>query len=266
MSKKKAQYKAKRDIMWALLLAIIPKVSALTYTSVLLHELSFAIPRLSTTVPRSSAAILRLSATMLGLPAAMPGLSTIVSRLSITISGLFTPTFASILVPGLSASIPLSVSVSMTDPMLKVSTLILLFPSMLVLRLSSLSTSLHALVPRSSPLPFLALSSLKILTPNLAAKRQKLDDTISRWNERSKKASSEELWSRRIRKAALEEVFLLKAHLFLPLFFSSSIDKKRKLDKTFINTQPLAKNHSKEEIDLSFAGCGFLLVVKLNRL
>ena len=31
---------------------------------------------------------------------------------------------------------------------------------------------------------------------------------------------------------------------------------KKKFDKTFINTRPLADNHAKKEVDLSYAGCG----------
>ena len=66
-------------------------------------------------------------------------------ELSAAMPGSSAPTSASILVPGLSASIPPSV------PML----------------------------PKSSPLPFLALSLPKTPTPDLTAGRRKLDDTIS---------------------------------------------------------------------------------------
>ena len=43
-------------------------------------------------------------------------------------------------------------------------------------------------------------------------------------------------------------------------------NRKRTLDIAFINSRPLAGNHAWEEVDLSFAECGCLAVVKLNRL
>lgn len=92
---------------------------------------------------------------------------------------------------------------------------------------------------------------------DLAAKRQKLDDTISKWSIKSKKTSSKELNSRKIKKTALKKVFLLRA-----LF--SSIGK-RKFDKTFINTQLLANNYTKEKVDLSLAIFRCPPAVKLNR-
>ena len=58
--------------------------------------------------------------------------------------------------------------------------------------------------------------------------------------------------------------FSPNASLILPLFPPSGIGE-RKLDKTFINTQPLANNHPEEEVDLSFAGCRCSPEVKLNK-
>ena len=164
------------------------------------------------------------------LSAAVPGLSVAVPELSATVPGSFALTSASVPTPESSALIPLS------TPML----------------------------PRSSLLPFLGLSLLKTLTPNLAAGRRKLDDIIFVWSGSSKRGSSEELCSGRIKKAASEEAFSPNAPLFLLLFPSSSIGE-RKLDKTFINTWPLANNHAKEEGDLSFAMCECPSTVKLNR-
>lgn len=42
-------------------------------------------------------------------------------------------------------------------------------------------------------------------------------------------------------------------------------DRKRTFDIAFINSRPLAGNHAREEVDLSFAECGYPAAVKLNR-
>ena len=195
------------------------------------------MPRFTTAVPGSSAPTLA-SVLVLGSSAAMPELSAAVPRSSVAVHessvavpGLSTPAFASVPVPGSSAPIPLSL------PMLL----------------------------GSSPLPFLALFLPKTPMPNLATRRQRPDNTISEWSRRSKRASSEELYSGRIKRAALEEAFLPRAPLFLPLFPSSGIGK-RKYNKIFINTRLLVDNHNKKEGNLSFAICGYPPTVKLNKL
>ena len=167
----------------------------------------------------------------------MPELSVVIPRSSAAVLGLSAtmlessaPMSASIPVPGSSTSV---------------------LPSILVL-------------PCLSSVLFLTLYSPKTPTPNLTAGRRKLDDTDSGWSGRSKRASLQELYSGRIKRAALEEAFLLKAPLFLLLFPFSDISKG-KPNKTFINTRPLANNHAKKGIDLSFAVCGYPLAVKLNR-
>ena len=55
-----------------------------------------------------------------------------------------------------------------------------------------------------------------------------------------------------------------RASLFSPLFLFSDIGKK-KFNKTFINTRPLANNHVEKKLNLSFARCGCPPAVKLNR-
>ena len=192
-------------------------------------------------MPGSSAPA-SISVPMPGLSAAMPGLSA--------------PASASILVPGLSAAMP-GLSATMPESSAAMPELSVAVPkSSAVVPGSSAPIPLFApMLPGSSPLPFPALSLPKTLTPDLAIERQRLDDTISGWSERSKRASSGELCSGRIKKAALEEAFSPRAPLFLSLFPSSGIGK-RKLDKTFINTGPLANNHAEEEVNLSFAVCG----------
>lgn len=104
-------------------------------------------------------------------------------------------------------------------------------------------------------------------------------------------------WSRILKKASLKKASTTFAPLFPPskcpsplLFPSSSIGKKqpfnkafnidyrlladnhagkdigkRKSDKIFINTRPLANNHAKKKVDLSFAGCKCSPRVKLKR-
>ena len=62
----------------------------------------------------------------------------------------------------------------------------------------------------------------------------------------------------------MEEAFSPRAPLF-PLFFPSSSIGKRKFDKTFTSTQPLADNQAKKEVNLSFARCRYPLAIKLNR-
>ncbi len=62
--------------------------------------------------------------------------------------------------------------------------------------------------------------------------------------------------------------------LFSPLLFPSSPDlsptshigKKRSFNKAFdINSWPLAKDHTGEEVVLSFAGCYYPAAVKTNK-
>lgn len=130
--KKKAQRKAKKDAMRALLLVAMPRLSTLTFASIF-------VLRLSTTVPELSAAVL-------GLSVAMPRSSTAMPRLSTAVPGLFALTSAFVSLPGLSA---------------------LLLPSLSAPVLSELSLLLF-------PVLFLP----KILTPDLARKRPKLDDII----------------------------------------------------------------------------------------
>ena len=63
----------------------------------------------------------------------------------------------------------------------------------------------------------------------------------------------------------MKEVFSTKTYLFLPLFLSGSISKKRKFDKIFINSEILANNYAKKEINLNFTWCGCLSAIELNR-
>lgn len=62
---KKVQYKEKKYVMQALLLVIMPRLSAFLSMSIFISRLSVAIPRLSTTMLELSAAISRLSTTVL---------------------------------------------------------------------------------------------------------------------------------------------------------------------------------------------------------
>ena len=158
-SKKKAQCKAKKDMAQALLLVAMPELSAPTSTSMLVSGLSTIVPRLSTTMSRLSTTILGLSIAVLELSATMP-------RFFVFVFGLSALVSAFVLIFGLFV-------------------FILLFASVIVFL-------------RLSPLPFPVLSLPKIPKPNLVVERQKLDDIISGWSRRSKKASSEELWSERI--------------------------------------------------------------------
>ena len=207
----------------------MPGLSAPVSASVPVPGSSAAVPGLS--APASaSVPVPGSSAAMPESSAAVPGSSVAVPESSAAVPGSSAPASASVPVPGSSALVPPSAPI----------------------------------LPGSSPLLFPALSSPKTPTPDLAAGRRKLDDTISEWSGRSKRASSEELCSGRIKKAASEEAFSPRAPLFLLLFPSSSIGE-RKLDKTFINTWPLANNHAKEEGDLSFAMCECPSTVKLNR-
>lgn len=53
---------------------------------------------------------------------------------------------------------------------------------------------------------------------------------------------------------------------FLPLvLLSNKTNRKQTFDIVFINSRLFADNHAQEEIDLSFAECGCLIVVKLNQ-
>ena len=212
-SKKRARRKTKRDAARAraLLPAVVSRLSIPTSASIPVLRLFAAMPRfsvLSSTsifMPRSSTAIPESSAAVPGSSVIVPRLSVAMPGLSATMPGLSVSAFAFVSVPELSAPVSLSAPVLLG----------------------------------SSPLLFPVLSLPKTLIPNLAVGRQKLDDTISGWSGRSKRVSLEELYSRRIQRATLEEAFLPRAPLFL-LFFSSSDISKRKLDKTFINTWPLA--------------------------
>lgn len=156
-SKNMIQYKAKRDIIRALLLVLVPELSAsisvsipISGLSTALPRLSAAIPRLSATRPRLFATLPELSATLLKLFTAVFGLSTTMSGLSFAVSILsalvsvfvfmpglsapifpFVPTFAFVLLPGLSAFVSLSISALMPGSFF-------------------LSTSFCALVSRSS--------------------------------------------------------------------------------------------------------------------
>lgn len=262
-SKKREQCKKKRDAerVRALLLAAVSRLFASSSASIPLPGLPAVIPRSSATAPRLFAAMPRLfafasmSISVPGLSAPMsaavpvPGLSAVVFELSaillkssVAMPGLSPPASASVFVPGL--------SVAMFGLFVAIPGSSIVMPRLFV-AMPELSTAMLG-----SSLP-------KILTPNLAAKRQKVDDTISRWSERSKKASSEELCSRKIKKAALEEVFLPRAPLFSLFFLSNSIGK-RKFDKIFINTRPLANNHTEKKVDLSFTMCKYSSAIKLN--
>ena len=223
-SKKRARRKAKRKAARAQTLLFGAVLGLSAPASAFVP-----VPGLSTTVPGSSAPT-SASVPVPGSSAAVAGSSAVMLELSAALPGSSIAVFTSIPVLGLSATVPLSV------PML----------------------------PGLSPLPFLALSLPKTPTPNLAVGRQRLDDTISGWSGRSKRASQEELCSGRIKRAASKEAFSPKALLFLLLFPFSSIDK-RKLNKTFINNWLLADNYAKEEVDPSFAACGCPPAVKLNR-
>ena len=188
-SKKKVWSKAMRDMSRALLLVAIPGLFASISASVSMPGLFITVLGWSSAISGLSATIPRLSIAMLELFAAMPGLS-------VTVFRLFTPASASVIVPGSSTPIFLSVSAP--------------------------------ILPKLSPLPFPILFLPKIPMPNLAAKRQRLDNTISGWSGRSKKVLSKEFWNRRIKKAASEEAFLPKAPLFF-LFFRPMILAKEYL-------------------------------------
>ena len=213
------------------------------------------------------------SASMFVSAMSMPGLSTLLSsafsfafNASLSVLESLAPPFVSCVpVPGLSA-LP-----SMSS---------LFGVSVLVPGSSALPSLSGVPVPRPelSPLSFPILSFPQTLTP--VPGRQKLGQ-----------------WSRTLKRASYKEAPTIFAPLFPPseppslLFFPSSdigkkrsFDKafnidywpltddhagenvgKRKFDKTFINTRLLAVNHAEKEVDLSFAGCGYLPTIKLNR-
>ena len=185
----------------------------------------------------------------------VPRLSAAIPGLSVAVPGLSAPASASVPVPRLSAAVPGSSAFAFASVLLpQLSTAM---PG------SSVSMSASVYVPGlSAAIP--GLSLLNIPTPNLAVKRRKLDDIISGWSGRSKRASSKELCSGRIKKTALEEPFLPRTTLF-PLLFPSSGIGKRKFDKIFINTRPLANNHAKKEVDLCFTMCGCPPAIRLNK-
>ena len=246
--------------------AAIPGLSAtMSRLSIAILVLSAAMPGLCIAIPKSFTAMPGLFATVSGSSAAVYGLSTTMPKLSATVSKLSTPTSASVIVPGSSSPIHLSTLASISVSMPGSSALIFFTTFAPVPRFSSLSAFPNALVPRSSPLPFHTLFLLKIPMPNLTIERQRLNNTICGWSGRNKKISSAELCSRQIKRAALKEVFSPRAYLFPPLFLSSSISKKRKFDKIFINTQPLANDHANEKVGPEFAGCGRPITVKLKK-
>lgn len=132
----------------------MPGLSVPAFTSV-------PVPELFTIVPRSSAAIPESSAAMPGSSIAVPESLAVMPGLSATLLGSFILTSASALLPGLSALVPLFTSTPV--------------------------------FPGSSPLLFLALFLSKTPIPSLAAKKRRLDDTISGWSGKSKRASLKEL-------------------------------------------------------------------------
>lgn len=251
--------KAKRETVQTrvLLSATLLELSAPMSASDPVPRLSAAVPDLSTPastslpMPGSSAAMFRLFASasecvhMPRLFAAEPGLSVTMPGLSAIVHGL-----SGFSVAGPGSSVPVSTSI-------------------LGLRLSAavpaLSGPAYTSVfgPRLS-VPRPGLSLLKTPTPDFAAKRQNLDDTISEWSVKSKKASSKALYSGKIKMTALEKIFLPRTPLFLLFFLSSGISK-RKFDKFFINTWPLASNYAKKEVDISFVVGGYPPAVQSNR-
>lgn len=77
---------------------------------------------------------------------------------------------------------------------------------------------------------------------------------------------------RTIKKAFLKEAtptftYFFSKRLSLFLFSSDSISKKWLFDKVFnLDSWPLANDHAKQNVNLSFAKCLYLLVIKINRL
>ncbi len=110
-----------------------------------------------------------------------------------------------------------------------------------------------------------APSTLFVLFPQTPTPRRR---RLIELNGRKMRATSKELapvYTRQISSGQLP---------FSPLFFSSSpvlsptsrISKKRSFDKVFdINSRLLAKDHTGEEVDLSFVGCHYPAAVKDNR-
>ena len=203
-SKKRAQRKSKKDAARAWAL-LLATVPGLSAPASASVPVSGSSTLTSTSVPMPGS-----FAAMPESSAALPGSFVAVLELSAAMLGLSIPASASIFVPGLSTPIP----------------------------------PFAPMLPKSFPLPFSTMSLPKTPMPDLAARKQRLDNTISGWNRRSKRTSSEELCGGRIKRTASKEVFLPKASLFLPLFLSSG-PGKRKLDKTFINTRLLVDNHTK---------------------
>lgn len=209
-------------------------------------------------VPESSALLLSALPSAFGVSVPVPRSSALLLFALLSVSGAF------VLVSRLSA--PPFVS-SMSGMFVSV-------PGSLA---SPSVSSVHVPVPELSPLLFPIWSNPQILMP--VPGRQRLGQ-----------------WSGILKKASSKETSTTFAPLFLPseypspLFFPFSgigkkwlFDKafnincqpladdhtgkdvgKKKFDNTFINTRLLAYNHAEEEMNLSFAGCGCSLRVKLN--
>lgn len=144
-SKKRTQYKTKRDAAQAqaLLLAVVPRLFILA---------SAFVP-----VPESFAAMSGLSISTFA-SISMPKSFVVVIGLSVAMPRSSTPAFASVFIPGLSTAMP-GLSVAMVK----------LFAVLLELFIAV--PKLFIAVPGS----FLPKTPI----PNLAVRRQKLDDTIS---------------------------------------------------------------------------------------
>ena len=255
--KKRALYKKKRDARALSLAATRPSASASAVSVPGSAPPSASASAVS--VPGLSALLSSALPSASGVSVPVPGSSALLSSALPSASGVSVP------VPGSSA--PPSVS--------SVSGVSVPVPG------SSTPPSVSGVLvpePGSSPPPFPTWSDPQTPTPVLGRRR------LSQWSGNLKRASS-------------EEAPTTCAPLFPPserpsplLFPSSGIGKKRpfnkafnidcrpladdhagedvgerKFDKTFINTWPLTNNHAEEEVDLSFAGCGYSLGVKLNR-
>lgn len=144
-------------VAWVLLFAAMPGLFALLFISVLAFRLPGALLRLFIILPE-------LFVTVLRLLAAFSKLSVFIS-LSVPMLRLF-------------ALAPLFAFIFMFILVLRLSIYVSPFMSMPMSKLFSLSVSPCTLVFRSSLLSFFAFFLSKISTPNLAAKKQKLDNTV----------------------------------------------------------------------------------------
>lgn len=76
-----------------------------------------------------------------------------------------------------------------------------------------------------------------------------------------------------MKKTSLEKATSIFAFLLLPierpsplLLLSSGTGKKRSFDMAFnLDCGPLANSHTREDVDLNFACCQYLLALKVNR-